>query len=226
MDTDKCTQKTNIDINGQTVENVNHFEYLGARIEGDGRSGNEIRRRLAIAKQKLNKMKQVWKGQNTGTKLRIMKACVFPIAIYGCEAWTPLKIDLQRIDSFEMQCYRKILRIPWTAKITNEKVRQKLKIKYKYLNTKVKKLKLSFFGHIKRHESLEKTILEGELQGKRGRGKPRRSWKDDIEKWLGMDVEGAGNLAQNRTRYRRCTRAATSQEATVKNDVTRYMLQW
>lgn len=68
---------------------------------------------------------------------------------------------------------------------------------------------MSFFGHahIKRHESLEKTILEGELQGKRRPGKPRRSWKDDIERWLGMDVEDAGNLAQNRTRYRRRTRA-------------------
>ena len=127
MDTDKLSLKTNIDINGQNLENVKSFEYLGARTEGDGRSRNQTRRRLAIATLKLNRMSQVWKGQNTATKLRILKACVFPIAIYGCEAWTPppLKLDLKKIDAFEMQCYRKILRIPWTAKVTKEKVRQK-----------------------------------------------------------------------------------------------------
>ena len=103
---DKCTSKTAIQIGEDIIENVEHFEYLGASFYGDGRSKNEIRRRLAIAKQKLNNMKRLWKGQSIQTKIRVLQSCIFPVAIYGCEAWTPLQADIQR----------KLLQISWTQK--------------------------------------------------------------------------------------------------------------
>ena len=109
MDTDKCSTKTEIRINGDTVENVDHFEYLGASFYGDGSSKNEIRRRLAIAKQKLSNMNRLCKGQSSRTKLRVLTSCIFPIAVYGCEAWTLSKAALKRLLAFEMICYRKIL---------------------------------------------------------------------------------------------------------------------
>ena len=88
MDTDKCTQKSNIQLNGQTLENVEYFEYLGARVENDGRTKKEMARRIAIASQKFKSLAKIWEGQNNTVKLDILKACIFPVALYGCEAWT------------------------------------------------------------------------------------------------------------------------------------------
>jgi len=209
MDTDKCLSKTAITIGEDTIENVEHFEYLGASFYGDGRSKNEIRRRLAIAKQKLNSMKRLWKGQSIETKMRVLQACIFPVAVYGCEAWTPLKADINRLIAFEMTCYRKLLQITWTQKITNEEVRSRLNISYSHLFKHFKKQKLSYFGHIKRHSTLEKSVLEGREVGKRSKGRPRRRWVDDIKEWLQMSVVKAGGLALDRDAYRGSVRAAT-----------------
>ena len=110
-----------------------------------------------------------------------------------------------------MKCYRKLLKISWTEKITNAEVRSRLQINNSYLIAQFKKLKMSYFGHIKRHDSLEKTILEGKLEGKRKRGKPRRAWTDDIRIWLEMSIKEAGNLAYDRDLYRQHSQAATSQ---------------
>ena len=211
MDTDKCLSKTAITIGEDTIENVEHFEYLGASFYGDGRSKNEIRRRIAIAKQKLNNMKRLWKGQSIETKMRVLQSCIFPVAIYGCEAWTPLQADIKRLIAFEMTCYRKLLQISWTQKITNEEVRARLNVTSSHLFRHYKKQKLSYFGHIKRHSTLEKTILEGRIEGRRKRGRPRRRWVDDIQEWLQMSVVKAGELAQNRDVYRGSVRAATRQ---------------
>ena len=209
MDTDKCKTKTEIKIGDDIIENVEHFEYLGASFYGDGRSKNEIRRRLAIAQQKLKTMNKLWKGQSIYTKLKVLKACIFPIALYGCEAWTPLQTDIRKIIAFEMKCYRKLLQITWTQKITNAEVRLRLNVTTSHLLQHFKKQKLSYFGHMKRHNTLERTILEGKVEGKRSRGKPRRRWQDDIREWMQMTVTQAGRLAQNRDDYREHVRAAT-----------------
>ena len=212
MDSDKCVTKTAIKVGDDSIENVEHFEYLGASFYGDGRSKNEIRRRLAIAKQKLKNMKMFWKGQSIVTKMRVLQSCIFPVAIYGCEAWTPLEADIKRLLAFEMACYRKILNIPWTAKVTNEEVRLRLNITCSHLFKHFKKQKLSYFGHIKRHSTLEKTVLEGRVEGKRKRGRPRRRWVDDIAEWMKMSVVKAGGLALDREAYRRSVWAATRRE--------------
>ena len=162
--------------------------------------------------------------------MRVLQSCIFPVAIYGCEAWTPLRADIKRLIAFEMTCYRKLLQISWTQKITNDEVRSRLNITCSHLLKHFKKQKLSYFGHVKRHDTLEKAILEGKVEGKRKRGKPRRRWADDIKEWLKMSVVQAGSLAQDRDAYRRSVQAATRQEtsfnAPVPDDVSRGPRTW
>ena len=121
MSTDRCREEAVINIDREEIERVISFEYLGARIQANGKTSPEIRRRLAMATAKLNKKANVWKGQCVDTKIRVLKSTVFPTATYGCEAWPINKTDGKLITAFEMKCYRKTLRIPWTDRVTNEK---------------------------------------------------------------------------------------------------------
>ena len=105
-------------------------------------------------------------------KIRVLKSTVFPTATYGCEAWTINKTDGKLITAFEIKCYRKILRIPWTDRVRNEKVLEKVKMNSTTLLQELTKLKVRYFGHIKCHESLEKYIKEAKAAGRRGRGRP------------------------------------------------------
>ena len=109
-----------------------------------------------------------------------------------------------------MKCYRKILRISWIEKVSNEEVLSRIGITTPTLLQIVKKLKLKYFGHIKRHESLEKHILETKVEGRRGRGRPARRWEEDIRDWLGTTTTKAGRMAQDRAVFRRKVREATS----------------
>ncbi|GFS08659.1 endonuclease-reverse transcriptase [Elysia marginata] len=102
----------------------------------------------------------IWKSQSTPLKMRILKSCIFPVATYGCETWTLTKKDVEKIDAFEMKCYRKILRIPWTARRPNQSILQELGMKERQLLKNIKQLKLKYFGHVVRHNNLEKLCLE------------------------------------------------------------------
>ena len=177
MDIDKCRKEARIAIGGEEIESVSNFEYLGARIEANGKNTPEIRRRLAMATPLLTKMISIWKGQCKKKKLRVLETVVFPNALYGCESFTINNTDAKRITSFEMICYRKILRISWMEKVTNKEVLSRLVIKTTLLLQKAKTLKLKYFGHIKRHETLERHILEARIDGRRGRGRPTRRWE-------------------------------------------------
>ena len=128
MDLDQSPTST-IDVDGEQLENVNNFVYLGSRIDADGKSSPDIRRRIAIAISKLNTMAPLWKSQSTELTWRTLKACIFPVAIYGCKAWTISKNDEKKLTSFEMKCYRKILRISWTERKTNACVLEQLGVK-------------------------------------------------------------------------------------------------
>ena len=124
MDTDKCKMEAVIKLDVEEIEWVNSFEYFGARIEANGKSSPEIRRRLAMATSKLKKMASIWKGHSIDAKVRILKCIIFPIATYGCEAWSINNTDSKKITSFEMNCYRKM----WTQKVSNEEVLLKIGI--------------------------------------------------------------------------------------------------
>ena len=150
-------------------------------------------------------MAPLWKSQSTELKWRTLQACIFLVAIYGCEAWTISKTDEKKITSFEMKCYRKILRISWTERKTNASVLEQLGVKAPQLLNLIKKQKLSYFGHIKRHSTLEKLFLEG-----MGRGRPRRRWTQDIGEWMGVSTVEAGRQALERGEFRQAVWEATS----------------
>ena len=122
MSTDKSST-AQVHIQGEQLENVKNFVYLGAQIESNGKSAPDIRRRLALACNKLNRMMTIWKSEDVRLKMKILTTCIFPTALYGCETWSLSKESEKRITAFEMKCYRKILHIPWTAKAmkTSEK---------------------------------------------------------------------------------------------------------
>ena len=210
MDIDKCEREAKISVDDEQIERVNNFEYLGARFESNGKTSTEIRRRMVIAAGKLNKMSNIWKGQCITTKLRVLRSTIFPIATYGCEAWTLSKEDSKRITAFEMRCYRKILRVSWVDKMRNEEVLRKVNVPSNWLLNIIKKHKLQYFGHTKRHQTLEKYILEAKVEGKRGRGRPTRRWEQDVEEWMGMRSTEVGRLAIDRVKFRKAVWEATS----------------
>ena len=214
MRTDKTERATNIVIGGDTIEEVIDFDYLGSLIAQNGDGIKEIRRRLGMATKKLKDMKKVWKGNNESTKLKFLRSLIFPIATYGSETWSISKEAEKKINAFELRCYRRILRIPWTDKRTNVSVLQQMEITQEnWLQNSIVRQKLKFFGHVKRHDCLEREIYEGIIEGKRGRGRPRRRWSQDISERLHMTVTEAGRRAQDRTAYRRAVTDATCRRA-------------
>ena len=204
VDTDRCKKTSDIiTVDGETVECLENFEYLGSKIEGNGKCSNEIKRRTAMAAGQLKKMEKIWKGQDKQTKLKIVRACIFPTAIYGCEGWTLTTADEKKINAFETKCYRRMLKIPWIEKRKNTEILKELKVGHDWLLNNIKARKLSYFGHLKRQDSLERHILEARLEGKRRKGRPTRRWTEDIKKWLPMSPTEAGREAQKRDVFRR-----------------------
>jgi len=145
-----------IQINGDDLEMVDSFEYLGSKITADGKSSEEIRNRLAMATSSLINLNNIWKNSNITikTKYRLLRTITLAIALYGCETWTLDAVSQNKINAFEMKCYRKLLRIPFTAHRTNDSVKEELKQKVgniEMLMSVIRKRQLKWFGHVTRH---------------------------------------------------------------------------
>ena len=122
------------------------------------------------------------------TKVRLVKAMVFPVVMYGCERWTVKKAEHQRIDAFELWCWRRLLRVPWTARRSNQSILKEISPGYS-LEGLMLKLKLQYFGHLmRRPDSLEKTLMLGEIRGRRRRGRQRMRWLDGITNLMDMSL--------------------------------------
>jgi hypothetical protein len=197
--------KINTSIDGTCIEQVAQFPYLGQKITEDGRCEEEIKRRINIAKTTFSKMTKILTSRkiNVETRKRILQCYVWSTLLYGAETWTISENMAKRLSALEMWCYRRMLRISWTEKITNEEVLQKAEIK-KRLYTTIQTKKLQYFGHIIRQngEPLYRTVLEGKVNGTRGRGRPRDKWTSNITKWTGLQYHQAVGLAQQRKKWR------------------------
>ncbi|OIR55924.1 MAG: uncharacterized protein A8A55_3328, partial [Amphiamblys sp. WSBS2006] len=137
-----------ITINSEEIECVKNFCFLGSMIDRTGDCGPEIRRRIALGRSAMLSMHQIWKSKDISltTKCKMVHAIVFPISMYGCESWTLKKADRKRIDAFELWCWRRLLRIPWTARVTNEEVLERIKPEFS-LEGKITRIQLTYFGH-------------------------------------------------------------------------------
>ena len=137
---------TSWEIDGETVETVSEFIFLGSKITADGDCSHEIKRRFLLGRKVMTNLDSIFKSRDITfpTKFCLVKAMVFPMVMYGCESWTVKKAERRRIDAFELWCWRRLLRVPWTARTSNQSI---LKINHEYsLEGLMLKLKLQFFG--------------------------------------------------------------------------------
>ena len=196
-------EELEIMVDGGMLEQVDSFIYLGSRITSTD-CVVEVKSRLAMGMAVMVKLTGVWKNKSisTITKLRLIKALVWPVATYGCEAWTLKKDEEKRIQAFENKTIRKLLRIPWTKKMTNTQVYNMAKTKPELL-CHIKSRKLRYFGHVMRqqHDSIEGSVMAGLVEGARGRGRPRVCWIDNIMTWSGLTGTSLLQATRDRGRW-------------------------
>ena len=163
---------TSWQIDGETVEAVSDFIFLISKITADGNCSHEIKRRLLLGRKVMTNLDSIFKSRNITlpTKICLVKAMGFPVVIYGCESWTIKKAERQRIDAFELWCWRRLLRVPWTARSSNQSILKEISPGCSLVGL-ILKLKLQYFGHpMRRADSLEKTLMLGKIEGRRRRG--------------------------------------------------------
>ena len=195
--------RADIEADEEILEQVEHFKYLGQIVNNEIKSDQEIIKRIAQAKSTFINMSDILLSKDISLKLRlkIINLYIYPIVLYGDETWTIYTDTINRIEAFEMWIFRKLARVSYKDRITNVEVLRRLGVK-RELMSKIKKDKLTYFGHVIRHESIQKTVLTGKAEGRRGRGRPRRKWTDDIKDWTGMNMTNCSTLAQNRASWR------------------------
>ena len=206
--------KTSIVMNGKLLEEVSEFKYLGSVLSKDGSSTKEIRTRIAMATAAMTKLQKIWKSDiSIQVKVKLYKSLVVSILLYGCETWTLMADTERRIQAFEMKCFRKLLRISYREHRTNVSVLNEIEdlvgAQEPLLGT-IKRRKLAWFGHVTRHDGLCKTVLQGTVEGARGKGRPRKSWTDNIKKWTAMKCHDLLVAAQDRPRWRRIVDSSAS----------------
>ena len=158
---------TSWQIEGETMETVR-----GSKITADGDCNHEIKRCLLLGRKAMTNLDGILKSRDITlpTKVHLVKARVFPVVMYGCESWTIKKAEHRRIDAFELWCWRRLLRVPWTARRSNQSILQEISPEYS-LEGLMLKLKLQYFGHLmQRTDSFEKTLMLGKIEGRRRRG--------------------------------------------------------
>ena len=163
---------TSQQVDGETMETVADFVLGGSKITADSDCSHEIKRRLLLRRQVMTNLDSILKSRDITlpTNVHLVKAMVFPVVMYGCESWTIKKAEGRRIDAFELWCWRRLLRVPWTARRSNQSILKKISPGGS-LEGLMLKLKCQYFGHLMRRVDLfEKTLMLGKIEGRRRRG--------------------------------------------------------
>ena len=186
----------------------------GSKITADDDYSHEIKRLLVLGRKAMTNLDSILKSRDITlpTKVCLVKAMVFPVVMYECESWTIKKAEPQRIDAFELWCWRRLLRVPWAAKRSNQSILKEISPEYS-LDRLMLKLNLQYFGHLmQRTDSLEKTLMLGKIEGRRRRGRQRMRWLDGITSSMDMSLSKLGDSEGQRSLACYSHRVAKSQK--------------
>lgn len=182
---------------------VQSFIYLGALLHQNGSSEPEIRRRIQLGRAAMTHLNKIWQDNNitNATKVKLVQTLVFSVFSYASETWVIKQADRSRIDAFEMWCWRRMLRIPWTAKRTNASIINKLQPGQRWSSQVYKKI-LKYYGHVMRNSNIEGLIIQGKTKGKRRKGRSPTRWPDVVRNLMRINIENANRLSQDRNKWR------------------------